>query len=287
VSKRNPILKDIQIGNYRATWNLNEHGQAWIIHPESVSEVGCIHTCQGLEVDYIGVIVGPDLIVRNGEVKTIPKERASSDKSVHGWKTLMKTNPEAAKKRLDSIIKNTYRTLMTRGMKGCYIYFTDKETEEYFKGRMDAPEKKEKVHSLTKSPYMGEMINIPLFDSVGCGDLMFADSTVQELLPVKANLMSRGSKYFVLRTSGDSMNRAGINDGDLVLCRKDYHPEEGNRVVALIGDDATIKEFHREEDSVILKPRSSNPRHQPLIFTDNDEIKIQGVVVSVLERGET
>jgi SOS-response transcriptional repressor LexA len=283
VSKRNSLLKDIQIGDYRATWNLNEHGQAWIIHPESVSEVGCIHTCQGLEVDYVGVIVGPDLIVRNGKVETVPKERASSDKSVHGWKTLMKTNPEAAKKRLDSIIKNTYRTLMTRGMKGCYVYFTDKETEEYFKSRMDAPQKKEKVHSLTKSPYMGEMVNIPLFDSVGCGDLMFADSTVQELIPVKTSLMSRGSKYFVLRTSGDSMNQAGINDGDLVLCRKDYHPEVGNRVVALIGDDATIKEFHREDDSVVLKPRSSNPRHQPLIFTDDDEIKIQGVVVGVLE----
>lgn len=283
VSKKNPILKDIQIGKYAATWNLNEHGQAWIIQPDSVSEVGCVHTCQGLEVDYVGVIVGPDLIVRDGEVITVPSERASSDKSLHGWKALVKSNPELAKKRLDSIIKNTYRTLMTRGMKGCYVYFVDKETEEYFKANMNYPLMREEVRSVLKSPYMEEMINLPLFDSVGCGDLMIADSTVQEMIPVKASLMSRGSKYFVLRTTGDSMNQAGIEDGDIVLCRKDYHPENGNNVVALIGDDATIKEYQHKGDTVILKPCSSNPRHQSMTFTENEEMKVIGVVVAVLE----
>lgn len=79
------------------------------------------------------------------------------------------------------------------------------------------------------------------------------------------------------------MNLAGINDGDLVLCRKDYHPEEGNIVVALIGDDATIKEYHRENGMVVLKPKSSNPKHKSLRFTVNDEIRVQGVVVSVLQ----
>ena len=137
ISKRNSILKDIQIGRYKATWNLNEDGQSWIIKPDSVSEVGCIHTCQGLEVDYIGVIVGKDLIVRNNQVITVPEARASTDKSIHGWKSLFKQDPETTKKRLDLIIKNTYRTLMTRGMKGCYVYFEDKETEKYFKEKLN------------------------------------------------------------------------------------------------------------------------------------------------------
>ncbi len=132
-SKKQPEVFDIEIGEYKAKWNLDKHGQAWIIHPESVSEVGCIHTCQGLEVDYVGVIIGPDFIVRNGEVITQPQFRATSDKSVQGWKNLMKIRPEETKKKLDAIIKNTYRTLMTRGQKGCYVYFTDKETENYFK----------------------------------------------------------------------------------------------------------------------------------------------------------
>jgi DUF2075 family protein len=133
VSKKHPELKDIVIGGYEATWNLDTDGQAWIIKPNSVSEVGCIHTCQGLEVDYIGVIIGPDLIVRNGTVITVPEARAGTDKSVHGWKQRMKHDPKATKAQLDAIIKNTYRTLMTRGQKGCYIYCTDVETADYFR----------------------------------------------------------------------------------------------------------------------------------------------------------
>lgn len=136
ISKKNPALKDIQIGDYKATWNLDKDGQAWIIQPDSVTEVGCIHTCQGLEVDYVGVIVGPDLIVRDGKIITVPEARAGTDKSIHGWKKMMKLDPEGARKRLDAIIKNTYRTLMTRGVKGCFVYFTEKETEQYFRSHL-------------------------------------------------------------------------------------------------------------------------------------------------------
>ena len=138
ISKKAPALKDIVIDGYKATWNLDTDGQAWIIKPDSVSEVGCIHTCQGLELDYVGVIVGPDLVVRDGAVVTVPEARASTDKSVHGWKALFKKDPAATKERLDAIIKNTYRTLMTRGLKGCYVHFTDKETADYFKARLAA-----------------------------------------------------------------------------------------------------------------------------------------------------
>ncbi len=117
-------------------WNLASHGNLWILSPESVTEAGCIHTCQGLEVDYIGVIVGDDLVVRNGQVITNPSKRARTDKSLNGYKKLLKEDPDEANRKADTIIKNTYRTLMTRGMKGCYVYFTDKETEKYFKQRM-------------------------------------------------------------------------------------------------------------------------------------------------------
>ena len=113
-------------------WNLETDGSLWIVSPDSVNEIGCIHTCQGLEVDYVGVIVGEDFIVRNGEVITHASKRSKNDSSVKGYKALMKKDASGASERLDRIIKNTYRTLMTRGMKGCYVYFTDKETEEYF-----------------------------------------------------------------------------------------------------------------------------------------------------------
>lgn len=143
ISKKNPTLKDIVIGNYSATWNLNSHGQAWIVHPESVSEIGCIHTCQGLELDYVGVIIGPDMIVRNGKVVTDVTKRASTDQSVKGIKRKMKENKEEADGLADTIIKNTYRTLMTRGMKGCYIHSADKETREYFRNCLNLNDDRE------------------------------------------------------------------------------------------------------------------------------------------------
>ncbi|MFA5792707.1 MAG: DUF2075 domain-containing protein [Candidatus Gracilibacteria bacterium] len=138
VTKKNPHVNDIVIPehNFAMKWNLASDGNLWILKKESVSEVGCIHTCQGLEMDYVGVIVGPDLIVRNGKIITDPSKRAKTDSSIKGYKKLSKENPRLAKKKTDLIIKNTYRTLATRGMKGCYVYFTDKETEEYFRGRI-------------------------------------------------------------------------------------------------------------------------------------------------------
>jgi len=121
---------------YQANWNLTEHGSKWIIEPDSVSEVGCIHTCQGLELDYVGVIIGPDLVFRDGELTTEPAARAKSDKSLAGYKKTLKEDPVAATERADAIIRNTYRTLMSRGMKGCYVYFTDKATADYFKSQL-------------------------------------------------------------------------------------------------------------------------------------------------------
>jgi DUF2075 family protein len=137
VSKKNPELNDIVIGDFEARWNLADDGLGWIVKPESVSEIGCIHTSQGLEVDYVGVIIGPDLIVRDGKVITDATKRASTDTSVHGYKEKFKDNPSEARQLADEIVKNTYRTLMTRGQKGCYVYCTDAETQAFFAGTLN------------------------------------------------------------------------------------------------------------------------------------------------------
>lgn len=137
LSKKDSKATDIVIGNdYARQWNLDQDGSLWIIAENSIEQVGCIHTCQGLEVDYIGVIIGPDLVVRDGQVVTSPHERDKNDKSIRGWKKLMKEQPALAQQDTDLIIKNTYRTLMTRGMKGCYLYCTDQETAQYFESRL-------------------------------------------------------------------------------------------------------------------------------------------------------
>jgi DUF2075 family protein len=137
-SKKDPDAMDVVIPehDFGMQWNLASDEGLWITARESVRQIGCIHTCQGLEVDYIGVIIGPDLIARGGEVKTCPEKRSRKDKSLHGYKKERKINPEAAIVKADAIIRNTYRTLMTRGMKGCYIYCSDAETAAHFRTRL-------------------------------------------------------------------------------------------------------------------------------------------------------
>lgn len=138
VSKKNKNIDDIVLPEFGFSmkWNLANDGPAYIIQKESVKEVGCIHTVQGLELDYVGVIVGEDLVVRDGYVVTQPQKRSKGDKSLNGFKAALKENQIEARKNADDIIKNTYRTLMTRGQKGCIVYFTDKETAEYFKSKI-------------------------------------------------------------------------------------------------------------------------------------------------------
>ena len=126
---------DIKIGDYGISWNL-DGGDAFAINPNSVHEAGCIHTSQGLEFDYVGVIIGDDMRYENGEIITDYSKRAKTDQSMKGIKGLAKEDPEKANQLADEIIKNTYRTLMTRGMKGCYVYCTDSELATYFKERL-------------------------------------------------------------------------------------------------------------------------------------------------------
>ncbi|MEG2907685.1 MAG: DNA/RNA helicase domain-containing protein [Erysipelotrichaceae bacterium] len=117
--------------NFGMSWNL-DNTSTWAIDEESVNEIGCIHTCQGLEFDYVGVIIGDDIQLNGEHIITDFTKRAKTDQSLKGIKKLYQENSEEALKQADLIIKNTYRTLMTRGMKGCYIYCTNKELARFF-----------------------------------------------------------------------------------------------------------------------------------------------------------
>jgi uncharacterized protein len=131
--KSNTNIHDIELSEHKfsMSWNL-DNSATWAIDENSVNEIGCIHTCQGLEFDYVGVIIGDDLVYRDGEVLTDYTKRAKTDNSLKGLKKMLKENPEEAGQLADEIIRNTYRTLMTRGQKGCFVYCTDKELEGYF-----------------------------------------------------------------------------------------------------------------------------------------------------------
>jgi len=280
VSRRKPKQADVVLPEYGFSmqWNLTRDGGLWVMAAESVNEVGCIHTCQGLEVDYIGVIVGPDMIVRDGKVITCPEKRSRHDKSLSGFKNLLKFDQKKARDRADSIIRNTYRTLMTRGMKGCYVYFTDKETAEFFRSRLVESDKKQAEASQSaKAMVSGDLANVilpfqrlerhavrPYVNCVPLVDLKFAAGVFGDTQVITDNetswvtlpdIFRPQHGLFVAQVIGESMNRR-IQNGAWCLFRiAPTGTRQGKVVVAQhrsihdpdLGGSYTIKVYQSEK----------------------------------------
>lgn len=126
-----------------------------------------------------------------------------------------------------------------------------------------------------------QTINVPLLGTVACGTPILAEENITAMIPVSVQIAKPNNRYFFLRAKGDSMNEAGIDEGDLVLIKQQNTANTGERVVALIDEEATIKEFHRQGDCIILKPKSTNKDHQPIILTR--DFQVQGVVEQVIK----
>jgi len=135
--------------------------------------------------------------------------------------------------------------------------------------------------SLKKRPSLSEKtVDVPLVGSVACGLPSLAEQDPEAVIPISTKIARPGHKYFLLRAIGSSMNRAGITDGDLVLIRQQSSADPGDKVVALINDEATIKFFYPHGNFVVLRPKSTEKIYQPIVLSN--ELIIQGVVVTAL-----
>jgi len=129
------LINDVIIGDYKRPWNAREgltgmkrgipKSQFWAYEDGGLDQIGCIYTAQGFEFDYIGVIFGNDL-------KFNPDESSWEGHPEYSHDTQVKNSDNFIQ-----LVKNTYRVLLTRGMKGCYVYFMDKETERFFRSRLE------------------------------------------------------------------------------------------------------------------------------------------------------
>jgi len=128
------LVADVQIGDFKMPWEGRDGKYLapgipqwfqWAYDPNGVNQCGCIYTVQGFEFEYIGVIFGNDLIYDTNGKKWVGIKENSEDLTL-----------KRAKENFTEYAKNVYRVLMTRGMKGCYVYFMDKETERFFKSRI-------------------------------------------------------------------------------------------------------------------------------------------------------
>ena len=138
-------------------------------------------------------------------------------------------------------------------------------------------------------PDSSDKVQIPLVGNVACGVPFLATENVEACIQFDASKISgTPDNYFFLRAIGDSMNNARvsgktIDDGDFVLIKKQQTADPGSRVVALIGDEATIKKIIPEDGYVRLQPESTNPKNKPILLFE--DFSIQGVVEDVIKKG--
>ena len=313
VSKKDSSQDDIVFKEYNFSmkWNLDTDGSLWIMKPETVTVIGCIHPCQGLELDYIGVIIGPDLIVRGGQIVTDATQRSKMDSSVKGYKTLLKQQSEVAKKRADTIIKNTYRTLMTRGQKGCYLYCTDSETNTYFKALTSEKQEEQRTaqeqQTLPFRKLLPEEVKpyenaVPLYDlEVAAGEFSNPQQVEEcEWVELPDSFRPQNG-HFVTRVVGESMNKR-IPNGAWCLFKANPGGSRNNKIVLVqhrdiqdqdTGGTYTVKLYSSEKNSdgddwrhtkIILKPDSYIYGYRNLVFDveSEGELHVVGEFVAVI-----
>ena len=138
------------------------------------------------------------------------------------------------------------------------------------------------IKNLDEDTTRAQTVDVPLIGSVACGTPVLAEENIQAKIPVSVKLARPPHRYFLLKANGDSMDQKGIDDGDLVLVRQQTIAKDGDTVVALIDDEATIKEFRIGGETFVLRPISKNKQHQPIVLTK--DFQIQGVVVTVVPK---
>lgn len=118
---------------------------------------------------------------------------------------------------------------------------------------------------------------IPLLGQIAAGLPLYADQNIEGYIWTERN---HGKEYFALRVCGDSMNAAGIKDGDVIVVRQQPKVDDGQIAVVLVDEEATVKRYHQQGDTIILSPQSTNPAHQPQLYSlRNHSVKVLGIVL--------
>lgn len=302
-SKKNSSDYDIVIDefNFKKRWNLSSDKNLWIIGENSVEEIGCIHTCQGLEIDYIGVIVGPDMRLENNRIITDVTQRSNNDQSVKGFKSRLAKNREQAIQDADAIIKNTYRTLMTRGIKGCYVYFCDKALEEHFRSQL---EYKEESNEIRIEPEVNNDVKfidfLPLYSIKAACGYFGEGEIVDELGWLKVEGLGKLNRnMFIVQAVGNSMepkindgdycvfraNPAGTRQGKIVLTEhRNYFDADyvGSYSIKMYSSEKSFDEYGNwKHEKIILKPL--NKDFNPIIIDeDGDSFRVIGEYIGTV-----
>lgn len=292
VSKKDKSLFDIQIGKTALKWNSVE--KDWVNSPNAINEVGCIHTTQGYDLNYTGVIIGPELdydFTTNQFV--VYKERYKDKNGKNSIKDI--------RVLLDYIL-NIYRTLFLRGMEGTYVYVCNPNLRKYFAQfipKNDPSEEHKPTYTIVHKP---NEFTVPYYDlEIAAGS--FSDQqSVENITYIELPDLRQNEGHFVCRVVGESMNKV-IPNGSLCLFKK-YTGGSRNGLITLVegseihdtesGANYTIKEYaskkstdeegwHHEE--IILKPLSTEP-YEPIVLRGEEIMNFQVIGIFVMVLGE-
>ncbi len=295
------LKEDVIISDFRMTWEAKNDARKlapgipkaalWAHDPNGVNQVGSIYTIQGFEFDYIGVIFGPDLKYNPKTLSWEGYPENSADKTV-----------KRSKQQFADLVKNTYRVLLTRGMKGCFVYFMDKNTEEFFKSRILKSAGKiqdtisfseEKLDAFLKELFSDEEVNdgekfksyLPVF-SLQAAASGFSNGQYVEPLGWKriSGSIKLSKDMFIAKVVGKSMEPT-IRDGSYCIFRREKGGTrdglivlvESNRILdSENGQRYTIKRYHSEKEffadgtwchkKITLSP--SNKQFQDIVLKD-------------------
>lgn len=305
-SKQDHRAYDIDIPQYffRKQWNFNSN-EPWLIGEHSIDQIGCIHTCQGLELDYVGVIIGPDMVYKDNRIVTDGFKRSPNDQSLKGFKTMMTKNAKEALQAADAIIKNTYRTLMTRGMKGCYVYCCDQALAEHFRELM--AEKTELAKEVRIEPMVNDDVKyidfLPVFSLKAACGYFGEGEDVNELGWIQTEGVGKLNRnMFVVQATGHSMEPK-IHDGDFCVFRANPAGSRQGKIVLVqhynyydadYAGAYSIKEYSStksydefgnwQHEKIELLPL--NREYNPIVINveDAEDFRVIGEFVGVLKK---
>ena len=304
-SKQDHRAFDIEIPQFffRKQWNFNSN-EPWLIGEHSIDQIGCIHTCQGLELDYVGVIIGPDMVYRNNRVVTDGFKRSPNDQSLKGFKAMMARKPKEALQAADAIIKNTYRTLMTRGMKGCYVYCCDQTLAEHFRELM--AEKPTVAKVVRIEPIVNDDVKyidfLPVYSiKAACGYFGEGDD-VSELGWIQVEGVGKLNRnMFVVQASGHSMeprikdgnfcvfraNPAGSRQGKIVLVQHHNFYDSDFAGAYSIKEYSSSKSYDEfgnwEHEKIELKPLNKDYNSIVINAEEAEDFRVIGEFIGVVD----
>jgi len=292
ISNKNKELFDIKIDGVELKWN--SVANDWVNSPNSVNEVGCIHTTQGYDLNYAGIIFGNEITYDKTKNEIVIIKENYFDKN--GKQSI--NDPE----ELKDFIINIYKTIMLRGIKGTYIYACDKNLREYLSQFIPKNKEEKTINFLPQNEVMPYVNSIPLFDikvaAGGFSELQTAQDCDWIALPER---YKPSTDLFACKVIGESMNKI-IPNGSICLFRKYSGGSRDGKIVLVehsniqdsdFGSGYTIKEYRSKKnieneswshESIILKPLSHNLEYADIELSQDElvDLKVIGFFECVL-----